>query len=458
MAFVQILRDVVSFLVVLTVLVFVHEMGHYLIARLNRVRVEVFSIGFGREIYGFTDRSGTRWKIGFLPLGGYVKFFGDASAASTTSGARLGSMSAAERAVSFHHKRLGQRTAIVLAGPAANFLFAIVLFAGLFMFGGQPTTPPVIGEVQAGGAAAVAGFEPGDRVVEIDGTDIDTFQGLRDIVARNANRSLEIVVERVGAAIVLNAVPRPIEIEIAGRTQRVGQLGIEPMIPPIVGEIAEGSAAAEAGFEPGDRIVEIDGTAITYFGDIPRIVRVSADRELEIVVERGGARLALTATPRFAEISDRLGTMHRVGQLGIRSADVTEYVRYDLPASIWRATNRTVAIGVMTLQAVGEMIVGSRTAEDLSGPIGIARLSGQFCQDIVGCIQLAALISISLGLINLFPVPMLDGGHLLFYSFEALRGKPLSARLQDLGFRIGFALVIALVIFVTWNDLVHIDF
>ncbi len=368
MAYLQILRDVVSFLVVLTALVFVHEMGHYLIARLNRVRVEVFSIGFGREIYGFTDRSGTRWKIGFLPLGGYVKFFGDAGAASTTSGAQLGSMSAAERAVSFHHKRLGQRTAIVLAGPAANFLFAIVLFAGLFMVVGQPTTPPVVDAVTAG------------------------------------------------------------------------------------------TAAAEAGFKPGDRIVEIDGTAIARFQDMQRIVRMSPDRALEVVVERGGAELVLRVVPRLVEIEDGFGNTYRVGQLGIVNSSGREFIRHGLASALWIATTETVAIGAATLEAVGEMIVGSRSTDELGGPIRIAQLSGQFCQDIVACIGFAALLSINLGLINLFPVPMLDGGHLLFYSFEALRGKPLAARLQDLGVRIGFALVIALVIFVTWNDLVNIDF
>ena len=364
MASLQILRDVVSFLVVLTALVFVHEMGHYLIARLNRVRVEVFSIGFGREIYGFTDRSGTRWKVGFLPLGGYVKFFGDANAVSM-SGKRLRGMSAAERAVSFHHKRLGQRTAIVLAGPAANFLFAIVLFAGLFMFVGQPTTPPVVDAVTAG------------------------------------------------------------------------------------------SAAAEAGFEPGDRIVEIDGTAIARFQDMQRIVRMSPDQALEVVVERGGAELVLRVIPRLVEIEDGFGNTLRVGQLGIANSSGREFLRHGPASALWIATTETVAISALTLQAIGEMIVGSRSTDELGGPIRIAQLSGQFCQDVVACIGFAALLSINLGLINLFPVPMLDGGHLLFYSFEALRGKPLAARLQDIGIRIGFALVIVLFIFVTWNDLVN---
>ena len=368
MAFLSFLWDyVVPFLAVLTVLVFVHEMGHFLVARLNGVRVEVFSVGFGPEIYGFTDRKGTRWKIGSVPLGGYVKFFGDASAASTTSGTRLDAMSVAERAVSFHHKRLGQRTAVVLAGPAANFLFAMVLFAGLFMFVGQPTTPPVVDAVTAGSAAAEAGFAPGDRVVEIDGTAISRFQEMQRIVRLSLERPLEVVVERGGREIVLNVVPRIVEIEIAGTTQRIGQLGI------------------------------------------------------------------------------------------VNSAG-REFVRHGVTSALWRAAVETVAISGATLRAVGEMIVGARSTDELGGPIRIAKYSGEFCQDIIACIGFAALLSINLGLINLFPVPMLDGGHLLFYSFEALRGRPLAERLQDLGIRIGFALVIVLFIFVTWNDLVNIDF
>ncbi len=368
MAFLQFLWDfVVPFLVVLTALVFVHEMGHYLVARLNRVRVEVFSVGFGPEIYGRTDRAGTRWKIGSVPLGGYVKFFGDASAASSTSGSRLDSMSEAERTVSFHHKRLGQRTAVVLAGPAANFLFAIVLFAGLFMFVGQATTPPVVDAV------------------------------------------------------------------------------------------TPGSAAEDAGFAPGDRVVEIDGTAISRFQDMQRIVRLSLEQPLEVVVERGGDEIVLTVVPRIVEI-EIAGTTQRVGQLGIVSSAGREFVRHGVASAVWTAAVETVVISRATLQAIGEMIIGSRSTEDLGGPIRIAKYSGEFCQDLVACIGFTALLSINLGLINLFPVPMLDGGHLLFYSFEALRGKPLGVRLQDLGIRIGFALVIVLFIFVTWNDLVHIDF
>ena len=358
---------VIPFLAVLTVLVFVHEMGHFLVARWNGVRVEVFSVGFGPEIYGRTDRSGTRWKIGSVPLGGYVKFFGDAGAASTSSGARLDAMDEAERAVSFHHKRLGQRTAIVLAGPAANFVFAIVLFAGLFMFVGQPTTPPVVDSV------------------------------------------------------------------------------------------TPGSAAAEAGFAPGDRVVEIDGVAISRFQEMQRIVRLGLDRPLEVVVERGGDEIVLAVVPRIVDL-EVAGTTQRVGQLGIVNRSGREFVRYGVASAVWRAAVETVVISGATLQAVGEMIVGDRSTDELGGPVRIAKFSGEFCQDLIACIGFAALLSINLGLINLFPVPMLDGGHLLFYSFEALRGKPLAERLQDLGIRIGFALVIVLFIFVTWNDLVHIDF
>jgi regulator of sigma E protease len=353
------------FLFVLTVLVFVHELGHYLVARWNGVRVEVFSIGFGPELFGWTNRAGTRWKISAIPLGGYVKMFGDADPASMPS-ADVQAMTPEEREVAFHHKRLPQRAAIVVAGPAANFVFAIVALAALFATVGQPFTPPQVGTVQAG------------------------------------------------------------------------------------------SAAEASGIQSGDVIVSIDGQAIERFEDVQRLVRLDPGQPLNVVVHRGDRDVPLSVTPKLSEVTDRFGNKHQYGLLGIVGQGV-QYVRYDPATAVARASGETLDIVGGTLQAVWQMIIGARSTDELGGPLRIAQMSGEVAQyGFSAILPFMAVLSINLGLINLFPIPVLDGGHLLFYAAEAVRGRPLGQRAQEYGFRFGLALVLTLMVFATWNDLVHL--
>ena len=359
------LTYIVPFLVVLTVLVFVHELGHYLVARRNGVRIEVFSIGFGPEIFGWYDRAGTRWKLSVVPLGGYVKMYGDADASSLPADS-LGAMSEDERAVSFHHKRLWQRIAVVAAGPAANFIFAIVLLTVLFSTVGQPFTPPDVGQVQPN------------------------------------------------------------------------------------------SAAEQGGIKPGDTITMIDGRRIERFEDVQQAVRLNAGGVMKIVVQRDGRDVALDVTPQMTEITDRFGNVHRVGLLGIGRSGV-DYVRHDPLTALWRSVDETWNLSVGTLKALWQMVIGARATDELGGPLRIAQMSGEVAQGgIVAIVWFMAVLSVNLGLINLFPIPVLDGGHLLFYFAEAIRGKPLGQRAQEYGFRIGLALVLTLMVFATWNDLVHL--
>jgi regulator of sigma E protease len=356
---------VLPFLVILTVLVFVHEMGHFLVARRNGVRVEVFSIGFGPELFGWTDRAKTRWKFSLIPLGGYVRMFGDANAASQPSNDQA-EMTEEERAVAFPCKRLSQRFWIVAAGPLANFLFAVVLLAGLFATIGQPFTPPVVGDV----------------------------------------------------------------------------------VPD--------SAAAKAGILPGDRFVAIGGSEIERFEDVQHIIRLNPEKQVEIVVQRDGLEVVVSAVPALSELTDNFGNTQKIGLLGVTRSGM-EYARHDPFTAVWRAAQETVSLSVGTLQAVGQIIVGARSTDELGGPLRIAQMSGQVAESgIVTVIWFMAVLSINLGLINLFPIPMLDGGHLLFYSIEAVRGRPLGERAQEYGFRVGLALVFSLILFVTWNDLVHL--
>jgi regulator of sigma E protease len=354
------------FLLVLTVLVFVHELGHYLIARRSGVRIEVFSIGFGPELFGWHDRAGTRWKFSAIPLGGYVKMFGDSDPSSSLGIARLGELTAAERQVSFHHKRLSQRAAIVGGGPLANFVFAILVLALLFATYGQPFTPADVGQVQAG------------------------------------------------------------------------------------------SAADKGGIKVGDAIVSIDGSTISRFEDVQQIVRLNPGEPMTIVVRRDGELVTLHVTPARTEMTDRFGNRHEIGLLGIGRSGV-EYVKRNPITAVGQAFSETWNLSVSTLQAMWQIVIGTRASDELGGPLRIAQMSGEVAEGgIVPLLWFMAVLSINLGLINLFPVPVLDGGHLLFYAAEAIRGKPLGQRAQEYGFRIGLALVLTLMVFATWNDLVHL--
>jgi regulator of sigma E protease len=360
------LAYIVPFLVVLTVLVFVHEFGHYFIARWNGVRVEVFSIGFGPELFGWRDRAGTRWKFSTIPLGGYVKMFGDSDPSSGLPIAGLSRLSPSEREVSFHYKRLPQRAAIVAAGPAANFLFAIVVLAALFMTFGQPFTPAEVGQVVAG------------------------------------------------------------------------------------------SAAEKAGIKPGDVIVSINGDAVRRFEDVQQEVSLNPGVPMTVVVKRDGKEMSFQATPTLVEQSDRFGNRYETGRLGIARSGM-DYVRRDPATALYQAGAETWNMTAATLKAVWQMIIGVRGTDELGGPLRIAQMSGDVAQGgPVSVLWFMAVLSINLGLINLFPVPVLDGGHLLFYAAEAVRGKPLGQRAQEYGFRIGLALVFTLMIFATSNDLVHL--
>lgn len=357
---------IVPFLFVLGIVVVVHELGHFLVARWCGVEVQVFSVGFGPEIAGFNDRRGTRWRLAAVPLGGYVKFLGDANAASAPDQGAVSALSPAQRSRSFADKSVAQRAAVVAAGPIANFLLAILIFSGtVYWFGRQVVIPRV--------------------------------------------------------------------------------------------EVVQPASAAEAaGLRAGDIVLSVDGRAIASFNELQRIVSTSADNPLALEVDRGGERLSLQATPRLREEKTPFG-VQRIGLLGLQGsrnpADV-KAERYGLARSVSIGMGETWYIVEQTGRYVSRLVTGRESADQLSGPIRIAQVSGVVATaGIAALINLAAILSVSIGLINLVPVPMLDGGHLMFYAIEALRGRPLSDRAQEYGFRVGFALVIMLMLFSTWNDI-----
>lgn len=367
----SLLSYVVPFLFVLTLVVFVHELGHFLVARWCGVDVKVFSIGFGRELFGFNDRHGTRWRFALIPLGGYVKFSGDADAASAgTDTDELREMTPQERARSFPAQSIGERAAIVAAGPVANFLLAILIFgATVFFFG-------------------------------------------------------------------------------------------KPVLSPRVDQVVTGSAAERAGLRSGDLVVSIDGGAITSFAEMQRAISARPNETLSVVVDRAGSLITLPVTPALVEQSTPLGKQ-RLGVVGIqasRQASDWKTQHYTLLESAKVGVGETWYVVERTYDYLAKLISGRESVDQLSGPIRIAQVSGVVAHNsgLMGLINLAAVLSVSIGLMNLFPVPMLDGGHLVFYAIEALRGRPLSDRAQEIGFRLGLGLVLMLMLFVTWNDLLHV--
>jgi regulator of sigma E protease len=354
------------FLALISVVVFVHEFGHYWVARRCGVKIEVFSIGFGPEIFGWNDKRGTRWKVSWLPLGGYVKMFGDGSAASTP-GDGVHTMSDEEKKVAFFHQHVDKRMAVVVAGPAFNYLFAILVLALLFMFQGEPYTPPDVGGLIVGGAAASSGIKEGDHILSVDGNPVERFQ------------------------------------------------------------------------------------------DIQRIVLLNGGTPLPVTLKRDNETLAITLTPKIVSMTDRFGEEHKVPQLGIKSLDKFEYVKRPPVAAVKQAFIETWDLSASMLKGIGQIITGTRGADELGGPLRIAQMAGNIATEGVGpFIWFMAVISINLGLINLFPVPLLDGGHLAFYLAEKLRGRPLHDSIQEVGMRVGMILVVTLMVFATWNDLVHL--
>ncbi len=448
---------VVPFLIILSLLVFVHEFGHYIVARWNGVRVDVFSIGFGKELFGYTDRAGTRWKVSLLPLGGYVKMHGDADASSSTVDA-----GAALDPDSFPAKNVWQRMAIIIAGPLANILFAAIALALLYMLVGRPFTPTIAGKIEEGSPAAVAGIETFDRIVAINGSEIDTFEELRTYERENAGVELVMTVDRDGEIFDVPVTPRPmtIEDERLDQTFEIGYLGIGPPLTPAdVANVIDGGAAAAAGLAPGDRIVAVDGEPLTSFEDLQAIVSQSAGVELVFTIDREGDRFDLPITPRLVEITDeRSGETMSIGRIGVERPQ-PPLQRSNPITSLADGVAETYRLTVLILNAVGQLVIGQGSTDDVGGPIRIAQITGELTKDgLFPTVMFTVMLSINLGLINLFPIPVLDGGHLVILIIEAVRGRPLNERSQEIAFRFGLALVLSLMVFATWQDLMRFDF
>jgi regulator of sigma E protease len=354
-----------AFLFVITLVVFFHELGHFLVARYFGVTVEIFSVGFGREIFGWNDKYGTRWRLSWLPIGGYVKFAGDADAASRPDHAAAQNMSADERKGVLLLKPLHQRAWVAVSGPLANFILAIVILTGLLLYGGHT------------------------------------------------------------------------------------------LVAPVIGQVTKGSPAAIAGIRPGDRVTRIDDTVITDFQQLPEIISVSGGSQLAVGIYRGGQNLTIWVTPRLMKTRDILGNNTSQIVIGVRPDPhvAVTHERYGPVGAFAAACSETWSILKNTILGIGQMIGGHASVDQLRGPVGIAKMTRQVADfGFLALLNLAAILSVSIGLANLFPIPLLDGGHLLYYACEAVLGRPLSERIQEFGFRLGLILVLGLVLLTTWND------
>lgn len=442
-----------TFILVLSILVFVHEWGHYIIARLCGVRVESFSIGFGKELFGWNDKNGTRWKFSLIPLGGYVKLYGDVDPASAGHTENVEGedgdvrpMTQEERDEAFFSKPVWKRAAVVFAGPAINYIFAVILLTGLYIYHGKPVTPPVAAAVMAESSADEYGFMPHDEILQIDGTQIRSFEDIRREMMIALDEERHFIVNRNGETIDIFAKPKKVEHEDRfGFKHSRGLLGlISPRHAIQVKNILEIDGQ---GFEEGDENLNEKIAAL----------QSRFDQIFDIKIKRGSGTDSLTISP-LSEFNGNMndGEAKEYGLLFIANKD-SEFVQFGLFGGMKEAVAQTYAITVGTLEALGQMITGTRSATELGGIIRIGAVAGDMAQQgLVALILFTALLSINLGLINLFPIPMLDGGHLTFYAAEAVMGKPIPEQIQEYAFRFGLFFLVSIMVFANLNDILQL--
>jgi regulator of sigma E protease len=447
----NLLYTIAAFAVALGILIVVHEYGHYLAARLCNVKVLRFSVGFGRPLLAWRrGRDRTEWILAAIPFGGYVKMLDE----------REGPVEPAERARAFNRQGVWRRVLIVAAGPIFNLLFAIAVYAGLFLYG-LPEARPVVAEPAAGTFAQAAGLHAGDTVRSVDGEPIETWQELRWRVIQAAlqreSLKLEISNEREAIAqrkLDLGSFPSG-EFE-GDALERIGLRLYRPPLDPVFGTIVPGSPAEQAGLKVGDRVVEAAGKPITYWEELVQAIRARPGAPLRLSIARNGERLALEVVPETATMGGmqigRIGAAPRVPES--HAERILIRVHYGPASALAKACAKTWDIGFFSLKMLGRMLIGEVSWKHLSGPVTIADYAGQSAQmGWLSYVTFLALISISLAVLNLLPIPLLDGGHLLYYAVEIIRGSPVSERAMELGQRVGLALLLLMMAFAFYNDL-----
>lgn len=440
-----------AFFLVLGVLVFVHEWGHYYVAKLCGVKVESFSVGFGKELFGFTDKAGTRWKFSLVPLGGYVKMFGDVDPASAKSAdgvaeedsEEIRPFTEEEKGVAFFSQPVLKRAAIVFAGPAINFIFAILIMFLLYTFYGKPITPPLSTSVIVDSAAYEAGFEPHDKILEIDGKEVLHFEDIRRAVAVGLDKTRVFTVLRDGEEVRLSATPKVETIEDRfGFKHTKGFLGI----------ISPGNAIDIS------KITKIDDEAVQDVEETRAMIveRLGQPFTISMPGADGEDRLLINPLPSLNKNIDN-GDSQEFNVLVLESSREETFLKLPMGQAFTASLVETKNITVSTMEALGQIFVGSRSATELGGIIRIGAIAGDMAKSgFIALVAFTALLSINLGLINLFPIPMLDGGHLVFYAVESIKGSPLSETVQEYAFRVGLVILVGVMLFANLNDIVQL--
>jgi regulator of sigma E protease len=448
--------NVLYFIVVLGLLIFVHELGHFLVAKRAGVGVLKFSLGFGRRLFGF-KKGETEYLVSAIPLGGYVKMVGEDPrevVIDDTGRAFDGTGQPLDLQKSFAHKSVRSRFAIVLAGPGANFLFALLLFWGVLTFIGRTVALPVAGKPEPGSPAAAAGLQVRDRIVAVSNRSVRWWDDVERAVQAAMGKPILFRVERDGVGRDMTVVPRRETFtDVFGDTQQVWTIGVGPFIAPAVGRLMEGFPAAEAGLKAGDRIVAINGAPVETWDELRRQIQTQGGQQVTLTIERGEERFPIVLTPRASTQEDATGRAVTVGLIGITPAALLHDPLNPFTAA-YRATIWTTTISVRVVRVLVNMARGRISTRTIGGPILIAKMTGEQAeQGLFSLLIFTAVLSINLGVLNLLPIPILDGGHLCFFFIEMLRGRPLSVKKREMAQRVGLVLLVALMIFAFYNDI-----
>lgn len=444
------MTTLLAFVFTLALLIVVHEYGHYAVARLCGVKVLRFSVGFGRVLLSRRDASGTEWALSAFPLGGYVKMLDE----------REGEVAPQDLPYAFNRQGVWRRIAIVAAGPAANLLLAVLLYWGLYATG-VPALKPLLGEPLQGSPAAVAGIRAGEEVIRINGERVESWQDFHLLLLRHGLGSdrLELETRDANGYIAFRRLDLAAIDRAAFETDPLRQVGLQrytPPVMPVIGELQPGGVAERAGLRAGDRIVAVDDRPVNRWDEVVEAIRARPGEPVRLEIARAAESLTIVLTPerviQGGQTVGRIGAGPRL-EPGVLESLQTE-VRYDLLPALWRGVQKTWELAVFSLEMLGRMVIGQVSLQNLSGPITIADYAGQTASaGLVPFITFLALISISLGVLNLLPVPILDGGHLLYYFAELATGRPVSERIQMIGQRVGIVLIGFLMFFALYNDL-----
>ncbi len=442
------MTTLVSFVVVIGVLILIHELGHFFVARWSGVGVERFSIGFGPVLLRWR-RKETEYCLSAIPMGGYVKMMGEES---PLEGGGSGSVDPAK---SFSLKPLWARALIVFAGPGMNFVLAAAIFAGVFVFVGRPVLPAVLGRIEASGPAEQAGLKTGDRVVGAEGRPVAHWETLLKAVQDSGGETIQLLVVRQGEERKVALTPLRIKVrDIFGDEREIWNIGARPYTPAKIGEILAGYPAAQAGLKPGDTVVALDETPVLSWEDLAEGIRKRPGRPVRLTVEREGQTLTVPVTPQPLTERGPGGETIEVGRIGISPVMAVAYVRSNPLVAIGEALVRTGDMTVLTAIGLWKLITLQLPASTIGGPIQIAVSAGeQARQGITSLAFFTAVISVNLALLNLLPVPILDGGHLLFFAIEAALGRPVSLKKREMAQQVGFVLLLLLMVFAVYNDL-----